>query len=416
MFDYDNWQEIVSTIKKNKLRSILTAFGVFWGIFMLLIMLGSGKGLENGTTSDFEGFATNSFYIWAQSTSKPYKGFKPNRSFDFVNDDIEAIRTQVPEAIVVSARNQIGDYGGNTEVVHKNKGGSFNVMGDFPDFLQIQPIKNLQGRFINQTDIGDKRKVVVIGNRVQETLFEKGDDPLNQYIRINGIYFRVVGCFKSEKTNDGGELASSIFVPFSTFQQSFNYGNRVGWFSIVSRKDVPVTITQEKVMKLLKQRHSIAPDDKLAIGSWNPQLELDKMNGLFAGIRILIWIVGTGTLLAGVIGVSNILLIVVRERTQEIGIKRALGARPINIVSQIMAEAVFLTSIAGYVGLLAGVALIEFVSKQMKDEVGMFRRPEINFSVAIAALCILIVGGLIAGIIPAMRAVRITPVKALRGE
>jgi putative ABC transport system permease protein len=415
MFDYDNWQEIFSTIKKNKLRSALTAFGVFWGIFMLIIMLGSGKGLENGTTSDFKGFATNSFYIWAQSTSKPYKGFKPNRAFDFLNSDIEAIRSNVPEAIVVSARNQLGDYGGNTEVVHKTKGGSFNVMGDFPDFTQIQPIKNLQGRFINQTDITDKRKIVVIGNRVQEVLFAKGEDPLNQFIKINGIYFRVVGFFKSEKTSDGGELASSIFVPFSTFQQSFNFGNRVGWFSIVSRNDVPASVTQEKVIKLLKSRHSIAPDDKLAIGCWNPQIELDKMNGLFAGIKLLIWIVGTGTLLAGVIGVSNILLIVVKERTQEIGIKRALGAKPIHIVTQIISEAVFLTSIAGYLGLLCGVALIEFISDKMKEESGMFRSPEVDFSVAIAALCILILGGVVAGIIPAIRAVRITPVNALRG-
>jgi len=416
MFDYDNWQEIFSTLKKNKLRSALTAFGVFWGILMLIIMLGSGTGLENGATADFSGFATNSFYVWSQSTSKPYKGFKRNRTFDFTNDDIAAIKQNISDVEIVSARNQLGDYGSAANVVRNSKSGSFSVMGDFPEFTFIQPIKNLKGRFINQLDILDKRKVAIIGNRVHEVLFTKNENPLEQYIKINGIYFRIIGNFKSEKSNDGGELSESIFIPFTTFQRAFNFGNKVGWFSITSKPEVPAAIAQEKVVAFLKQRHQIAPDDKQAIGSWNPQEELNKMKGLFLGIRILIWIVGAGTLLAGVIGVSNIMLIVVRERTREIGIKRALGATPFSIVVQILTESMFLTLIAGYMGLLAGLGIIGLVADAMKGENGMFRNPEVNLNVALTSLLILVLGGLLAGYIPARRAVKISPVNALRGN
>ena len=414
MFDYDNWQEIFATLKKNKLRSVLTAFGVFWGILMLIVMLGCGKGLENGATSDFTGFATNSFYLWTQSTSKPYKGFKRNRTFDFTNDDITAIKENISEVDIVSGRNQLGDYGSSAGVVRGNKAGSFSVMGDFPQITAIQPISNLKGRFINTFDIKEKRKVAIIGNRAHEVLFGKDIVPLNQYIKINGIYFRVIGYFKSEKTNDGGELAESIFIPFTTFQRAFNFGNKVGWFSITAKKGIEASVAEKKVLKFLKERHQIAPDDKQAIGSWNAQAELIKMQGLFLGIKILIWIVGIGTLLAGVIGVSNIMLIVIKERTREIGIKRAIGATPLKIVSQILMESLFLTLIAGYLGLLAGLFLLEVLSDAFKDENGMFRNPEANLNVALSALLILTIGGLLAGFIPASRAAKITPVNALR--
>ncbi|MFZ4612925.1 MAG: ABC transporter permease [Bacteroidia bacterium] len=416
MFDYNNWQEIFFTLKKNKWRSFFTAFGVFWGIFMLVIMLGSGKGLQNGTTADFNGMATNSFFVWAQSTSKPFKGFKRGREFDFNNDDIKAIKKEIPEVDVVSGRNQIGDYGGGSGVIHNAKSGSFSVMGDFPEFLKIQPLEKLNGRFINDLDIKEKRKIAVIGNRVAQELYKKDETVLGSVIKIKGINFQVVGIFQSNKSDDGGEFAKTIYVPFTTFQSCFNLGNRVGWFSITSKENIPCSVVEIKVKDLLKKRHSIAPDDNQAVGSWNAEVQYKKMQGLFMGIQLLIWIVGIGTLLAGVIGISNIMLVVVKERTKEIGIKRALGATPFKIVGQLVQESLFLTFVAGYGGLVLGVGVIQLVSNAMKgQEGGMFRNPEVDLNVALIALLILIIGGIIAGLIPAYRAIKITTVDALRG-
>ena len=416
MFDYNNWQEIFFTLKKNKWRSFFTAFGVFWGIFMLVIMLGSGKGLQNGTTADFNGMATNSFFVWAQSTSKPFKGFKRGREFDFNNDDIKAIKKEIPEVDVVSGRNQIGDYGGGSGVIHNAKSGSFSVMGDFPEFLKIQPLEKLNGRFINDLDIKEKRKIAVIGNRVAQELYKKDETVLGSVIKIKGINFQVVGIFQSNKSDDGGEFAKTIYVPFTTFQSCFNLGNRVGWFSITSKENIPCSVVEVKVKDLLKKRHSIAPDDNQAVGSWNAEVQYKKMQGLFMGIQLLIWIVGIGTLLAGVIGISNIMLVVVKERTKEIGIKRALGATPFKIVGQLVQESLFLTFVAGYGGLVLGVGAIQLVSNAMKgQEGGMFRNPEVDLNVALIALLILIIGGIIAGLIPAYRAIKITTVDALRG-
>jgi putative ABC transport system permease protein len=416
MFDYNNWQEIFFTLKKNKWRSFFTAFGVFWGIFMLVIMLGSGKGLQNGATADFNGMATNSFFVWTQTTSKPFNGFKRGRAFDFNNDDIKAIKKEIPEVDVVSGRNQIGDFGGGSTVSHNAKNGSFSVMGDFPEFLKIQPLEKLNGRFVNDLDIKEKRKVAVIGNRVAQELYKKDEPVLGSVIKIKGINFQVVGIFQSDKSDDGGEFAKTIYVPFTTFQSCFNLGNRVGWFSITSKENIPCSVVEVKVKDLLKKRHSIAPDDNQAVGSWNAEAQYKKMQGLFMGIQLLIWIVGIGTLLAGVIGISNIMLVVVKERTKEIGIKRALGATPFKIVGQLVQESLFLTFIAGYGGLVLGVGVIQLVSNAMKgQEGGMFRNPEVDLNVALIALFILILGGIIAGLIPAYRAIKITTVDALRG-
>ncbi len=414
MFDYDNWQELFSTLTRNKLRTFLTAFGVFWGIFMLVVMLGAGNGLRNGAAKGFDGFATNRFFIWSQSTSIPYKGFKAGRDFDFENGDIEALRKQVPECEVISARNQKGEYGNNSAVTRGVRSGNFGIMGDFPELTKVQPIKNLKGRFINPIDISQRRKVAVIGRKVYEALFGKEPDALGKTIRISGIDFAVVGIIMSDKDR---ETANNIFLPFSTFQQVFNIGKKIGWFSIKSRSDVPCSETEKKVIRVLAQRHAISPDDKSAIGHWNAQEEWDKMNGLFTGIRVLVWIVGTGTLMAGIIGVSNIMLIVVRERTREIGIRRAIGASPLRILLQILTESVFLTTLAGYAGLLAGVWLLETVSNQLGEEgTDMFVNPSVDAGVMLSALAILIVGGLFAGLIPASRAIKMSTVDALRGE
>ena len=422
MFDKDRWQEIFYTLKKNKMRTFMTAFGVFWGIFMLVIMLGSGKGLQNGVSSGMGHFATNSVFVWTQSTTVPYKGYPRGRHFNFNNGDIEALRENIPEIQYLAPKIQAWSYGdGTNNTIRKNKSGAFSIVGEYPDWNMIDPMKMVVGRFINHADIVDARKVAVIGRRARDVLFEPDEDPIGEYIQIHGVFFQVIGVFKPLNTqiNMGGEKEQTIFLPFTTLQKTYNYGDMVGWFSATSHPDVPASELEEKMMTLLARRHTIHPDDKEAFGHFNLQDEYEKMSGLFAGINGLIWLVGIGTLLAGVIGISNIMLVIVKERTKEIGVQRALGATPANVMGQIVTESVFLTTIAGYIGLALGVGLVEginyfLVSMGGSGDNGMFERPEIDFRVAITALTILIVSGALAGLIPARRAVKIKPIDALR--
>lgn len=420
MIDRDKWQEIFQALRKNKWRTFLTAFGVFWGIFMLLVMLGSGQGLENGVTQGFGDFATNSVFIWPQRTTMAYKGFDRNRSFSFKDADVEAIRKTIPEIQYLAPKLRGGGFGNGDNVVRGERTGNFTINGDHPDFFRIDPVDIIEGRFINEIDIKEKRKVIVIGKRVYEELFDAEEECIGEYIRIQGIYFKVVGRFKSKKSGENAIRDNeAIFMPFTTMQRAYNYGDNIGFLSITSIADVPVSVVQEKVLKLLKVRQNINPEDDLAIGSFNVEKEFKQMRGLFFGIDMLIWIVGIGTLMAGVIGVSNIMLVIVKERTKEIGIQRALGATPMHITMQIINESVFLTTISGYVGLVFGVLVIEGVDhmiKQQGSEAGFFKNPEIDFSIAISALVILIVSGVIAGMIPARRALSIKPIEALRTE
>jgi len=418
MFDLDNWQEIFSTIKKNKLRTFLTAFGVFWGVFMLVIMMGSGNGLKNGVMRDFDGTATNSFFVWAQRTNKAYEGFQPGRRFNYDNQDVLAIRESVPELAAIAPRNQLGNYQGRNSVYRNNKTGTFSVYGDYPDTFKIETLNLLDGRIINQLDIVQKRKVALIGTRVRDLLFEKGENPIGKYIKINGVYFAVVGTFYSRKNGQQAEQeTSNLHIPFTTFQTAFNYGDRVGWFSFLVKDGFSASKTEEKVISILKERHHIAPDDLLAVGHWNMEKEYTKIMGLFNGISALVWVVGIGTLLAGIIGVSNIMLIIVKERTREIGIKRALGAEPYMIIGQIILESVFLTSIAGYFGLITGLALLQLISSSIPaDASGPFYNPEVDIQLVLIALSVLVFSGALAGLIPAKRAVEIAPIDALRAE
>lgn len=417
MFDLDNWQEIFATIKKNKLRTFLTCFGVFWGIFMLVIMLGSGNGLRNGVLSDFEGSATNSFFVWAQRTGKPYKGMQPGRNFNYNNEDYKALM-QIPELAVVSPMNQLGRYQGKVNAVRGLISTSAGVSGVYPVLNHIESIKIKNGRWLNNNDIKEKRKIAVIGNHIRNVLFKKEENPIGDYIQVSGVYFKVIGV--TEPTGSGEqaeEQGQSVYLPFSTFQQAFNYGDVVGWFSITSKPNVKASVAEEKVLSILKERHKIAPDDEQAIGHWNMEKQFDKMNGLFNGIDILVWVVGIGTLIAGIIGVSNIMLIIVKERTREIGVKRALGATPMSIVTQLIVESVFLTAIAGYIGLVISVGLLELISSAIpNDGNSMFRSPGVDLNIALVALSILIVAGALAGLIPAKKAISISPVEALRTE
>ena len=416
MFDRDNWQEIYATIKKNKLRTFLTSLGVGWGIFMLVIMLGAGNGLKNGVMNDFKGTATNSFFMWTQKTTKPYKGMKPGRYYNFNNGDVIALN-QLKELSVVSPQNQLGGWRGGNSVMRGLKTGNYEVGGVYPNIAKVSAVKITSGRFLNENDIREKRKVCVIGSRVREELFKAFENPLSQYIRINGVYFKVIGT--TVPMSNGGEArqeSQRIVVPFTTFQNAFNYGDVVGWLAISSAPSIAASQAQEKVMAIIKERHKIAPEDMQAIGSWNMEEQFNKMNGLFIGINMLVWFVGIGTLIAGVIGISNIMLIIVKERTKEIGVKRALGATPFSVTSQIILESVFLTSLAGYFGLVIGIFLLEAVNKAIGAEVPMFNNPTVDINVAIVSLSVLIVCGALAGLIPARRAVSVHPVEALRAE
>ena len=416
IFERDNWQEIFATIRKNKLRTFLTMLGVFWGIFMLVIMLGSGNGLRNGVLKDFAGTATNSFFIWAQQTTKAYKGMKPGRGYNFNLSDVEALK-QVPELEVISPMNQLGGHEQTSNVVKGLKTAACGIQANYPIANQIEQIKISQGRFLNDLDIKEKRKVCVVGPRVVEMLFNKNQPVLGEYIRVNGVYFKIVGItFPTAGGGDGREQAQRINIPFTTFQNAFNYGDIVGWFAIKSKQNVPAVVSEEKVMALLKERHKIAPEDVKAIGHWNMEVQFNKLSGLFSGIEILIWIVGIGTLLAGVIGISNIMLIVVKERTKEIGVKRALGAIPAQIIIQIVTEAIFLTGISGYFGLVLGIGLLELLNSMIGNSGQMFSNPTVDLSIAVKALLLLIFSGALAGLIPAKKAVSIKPVEALRSE
>lgn len=422
MFDLDKWQEIFSALKKNKLRTFLTAFGVFWGILMLVIMLGSGNGLQNAVFYGMKDFATNSVFMWTQRTTVPYKGLPRGRYFNFRNSDIQGLKDHIPEIEIIAPRIQAGSGpAGSDNVVRNLNSGNFTVNGDFPEWNLIDPVEIVKGRFLNHMDVMEYRKVAVIGEKVYEALFEKEEEALGQYIRIRGVYFQVIGVFKPKNSNIGfgGEKSQSIFIPFSTLQRTYNYGDIVGWFALTAKPDVPASVVEQKAIEYMKRKHSIAPEDDFAIGKVNLDAEFKKVTGLFTGIRVLIWIVGVGTLLAGMIGISNIMLIVVKERTREIGIQRALGATPFKIISQIMTESVFLTSISGYMGLVLGVFIMEMVNKAMSASEGsqmVLRNPGIDFNVGLLALSILILSGLVAGLMPAKRAVSIKPIDALRDE
>jgi len=420
MFDLDRWQEIYHVLKSNKLRTFLTAFGVFWGIFMLVIMLGSGNGLENSVSRNFADMATNSVFIWTQQTTIPYKGFPRGRRFNYDNDDATTLRNAIPEIKYLAPRIRGGSFFGTNNVIRGKESGNFSIMGEYPEFFLIDPLNIAEGRLINDLDIEEKRKVIVIGTRVKELLFEEDEEAIGEYIQIQGVYFKVVGICKSKRTGEQAERENqNIFMPFTTLQKTYNYGNVIGFFAITSQDGIPVSVVEEKAIKILKKRHNVAPEDDRAIGHFNLEAEFRKFQGLFTGIRVLVWIVGIGTLIAGIIGVSNIMLVVVKERTKEIGIQRAIGATPFKIISQIITEAVVLTTFAGYFGLVIGVGLLELVNLAMESsgaDSDMFYKPGVDFNVAMIALSILVLSGAIAGFIPARRAVAVKPIDALRYE
>lgn len=416
MFDLDKWQEILGTIRKHKLRTLLTAFGVFWGIFMLVLLLGAGRGLENGVQGSFGHLAKNAMWIWGDRTTAPYNGFKPGRRITFTNEDYHALKNEFDDIRYINPGTNLW---GSFVVSYKKNNGAFRPSGDTPDLNKIRPMIFTSGRFINDQDVKEKRKVAVIGARVVEVLFGT-EDPVGKYIKIKGVYFLVVGTFIVDNPGGSGrDDAEKIFVPITTLQQTFNAPNVVHAFGIVPKEGVDPEDLEKRVKEFLSIRHNISPEDKSAIGAWNSGKETKKIDGLFLGINTFIWGVSIMTIIAGIVGISNIMLIVVKERTKEIGIRKALGATPASIISLILTESIFITSLAGYTGLCAGVGVIGLIRSSMENggvKNQYFDNPQVDFQVAITATCILIISGALAGLFPAIKASHINPIEALRAE
>jgi len=419
MFNIDRWKEIMEVLSSNVFRTLATSFGVGWGIFILIILLAAGKGLENGIRADFGDIATNTMFMWSRNTTIPYKGLPKGRRFSFKLEDVQAIKDNVPNLRFISPRNQLGGFGGGNNVVRGLKTGAFNVYGDYPQINRQEPMIITVGRFINQNDIEENRKVAVIGDGVKNELYEKGEDVLGTYVKIQGVNFMVVGTYKKKSNNgDGEESQKEIFVPFTAFSQAFNMGNDVGRMAITAQDGSSISDLKEKILSIVKENRKIHPDDKRAVGYFDLYEQFNRVESLFGALRWVAYFVGVLVLLSGIIGVSNIMLIVIKERTKEIGIRRALGEAPWSIKKQILMESIFLTIISGMVGIIFGAAFIYGVNAVL-DSVGpvdMFVNPSVSLGVVVSALVILIFSGLLAGFIPAQSAIKIGTIEALRTE
>ncbi|KRB56220.1 ABC transporter permease [Flavobacterium sp. Root186] len=421
MFKKDNWDEILQALTANPFRTILTAFGVFWGIFILVILLAAGNGLENGIKKGFDGIATNTMFMWSQTTSKAYKGLPKTRRYDFRNSDVAALKAALPDLLYVSPRNQLGDFNGTNNVVRGTKTSAFTIYGDYPELIKQQPMDIINGRFINQQDILDKRKVAIIGKGVISELYGKEEEAVGTYIKINGINFMVVGVYKSKQQGGNAEQEQkNIFIPFTTFQQAFNYGDKVGWMALTAKDETSITDLKPKILEIIKGLHSINPADDRAVGNFDLYEQFNKVQSLFNILKIIAYFVGTLVLISGVIGISNIMLIVVKERTKEIGIRRALGATPGAIRSQILSESIFLTIISGMFGIAVATGIIALLNLALDSmppgNDTMFANPSVDLGVVFVALIILVGSGLLAGFIPAQTAINVKPVDALRTE
>lgn len=419
MFNRDRWKEILEVLTKNWFRTVLTAFGVFWGILILIILLAAGKGLENGIRADFGDIATNTMFMWTRSTTKAYKGLPRGRRFNYKIQDVALIREQVPELRYISPRNQLGGFRGANNVIRGIKTGAFNVYGDYPEIINQDPMKITSGRFLNQLDIEQKRKIAVIGEGVRSSLYDQGEDPLGTYIKIQGVNFLVVGTYKKRSTDgDGEEVQKEIYIPFTAFSQAFNRADNVGWMAITANDGTSITRLKERIVGVVKEKHKIHPDDMRAIGYFDLYEEYNKVESLFGAMRVIAYFVGILVLLSGIIGVSNIMLIVVKERTKEIGIRRALGEDPWSIKKQILLESIFLTLISGMAGIVMGALFIYGINAilEMSGPVDMFLNPSVSLGVVSGALVILMTSGLLAGFIPAQSAIKVKPIDALRTE
>lgn len=410
MFDLDKWQEIFSTINKNRTRTFLTGFSVAWGIFMLIILLGSGQGLEYGAKAQFAGDAINSIWISPGKTSMPYEGYKPDRSIRLENEDFDAIAQNIEGIENLSARKYLN---GITKINYGNKTGSFGILGCLPGEQAAEQIIILGGRFVNQLDVEEARKVACLGRDMKIELFGE-NDPIGEYINVNGIPFKVIGYYMDQ---GGDRDVRRAWIPLTTHQRIFGDPQRIDRMAMTTG-DASIeeaNLIVENIRTQLSERLHFDPKDERAINIRNRAEFYQRFADLFFGIRLFIWIIGCGTILAGIVGVSNIMMIVVKERTKEIGIRKAMGATSRSIIGLVMQEAIFITTIAGYIGLSLGVLVLEQAGELIQGN-KFFMNPEVDIKVAVGATVLLIIAGSLAGLIPAIRAASIQPVIALREE
>ncbi|MGV8091863.1 MAG: ABC transporter permease [Mangrovibacterium sp.] len=419
MFDIDKWQEILATLRKNKMRTFLTGFSVAWGIFMLMILLGSGNGLSNGVASNFMNDAVNAMWIWTGKTTIPYQGMNTGRSIQFRNDDYDVIR-KIKGVETASGRY----FMGNTRYSYGNESGEYTTITCHPELNDVERMELIEGRFINQVDIRQNRKVVVLGKDIYDALF-KNQPALGEYVNINKVPFKVVGiCIEPGSTRN-----RNAYMPVSTAQKVFNGSNRLHNFAItVSGETLEESQKiEEEIRSTFSHKLKFDEKDESAMGLYNKLENYIQTMRIFQAIKIFIWVIGIGTLIAGIVGVSNIMLIVVKERTKEIGIRKAIGATPSSVIGLILLESVLITTVAGYIGLVFGTGLMELINYMMVQSAGqaatapqqsetIFLNPTVDFGVAVSATVLLIIAGAIAGYIPAKRAARIKPIIALRDE
>lgn len=411
--DFDSFSEILNVLTRNKSRTFLTGFGVFWGVFMLVGLVGGGDGLKEILNNNLAGFATNSAVVWAQPTTKPYHGFRKGRQWTLNYDDIKRLRAHVPELDVITPT--ISRWGANA--THDDRSASGIIKGVLPEMQKVSEPKMMYGRYINQMDISQGRKVCVIGKQVYKSLFPKGGDPCGDVIRIDSVYFSVVGVNYSDgNMNVNGNDQQAVFLPLSLVQQIYNRGHSVDIICVTGKPGVVMSDITDKICHVIAKAHDVAPDDEKGVMVFNTEMMFSMVDNMFRGINMLIWLVGIGTLLAGAIGVSNIMMVTVRERTVEIGIRRAIGATPRNILSQIIQESILLTSIAGMSGILFVVLVLQGLEMANTTDGVAAAHFQISFWTAIGAVVLLSVLGVLAGLAPALRAMSIKPVDAMRDE
>lgn len=415
MFDLERWQEIFETIGKNKLRTFLTGLSVASGIFILVILLGIGEGMQNGIAKEFEQDASNMLFVWTNVTSKEYKGLNPGRQITLKNDDYNQTINKYEDQLEYKS-SVFRIWSGL--VNYKKESGNYRVEGVWPDFQFLENADMTQGRFLNYKDNDNVEKVVVLGNKAKNDLFKNGEDVIGEYVQISNINFKVIGVF----SDPGGEREESrVFIPISTAQKVFNGGNNIRnlAFTLPQRESFEQALAEseqfsEELVTYLQEKHSVAPDDTRAITVNNSLENMKRFYDLNKMIKIFFWGVGICTIIAGIVGVSNIMLIIVKERTKEIGIRKALGAQPLSIIGMILHESIFVTTISGFIGLIFSLALLEFVGPLIETE--YIANPSVNFNVALTTVFILVLAGAIAGFFPAWRAARIKPIIALRDE
>ncbi len=412
-FDIDRFREIIDTLTRNKTRSFLTGFGVFWGVFMLVALLGGGQGLKELLQSNFEGFATNSAIIFAQPTTKPYAGFRKERQWNMVYNDVERLKRQVPELETVSP--MLSHWGGNA--THGDKKTECTMKGVMPDYRNVEAPLLFYGRFINDMDIQNNRKVCVIGKRVYKELFPGGGDPCGQRICVDNIYYDVVGVdYSAGNMSINGRSETSVVVPFTMMQKAYALGDNVHLMCVTAKPGITMSSITQKMRNVIAKAHQIDPTDEKAVTVFNTEVMFGMLDNLFSGVNFLILLVGIGTLLAGAIGVSNIMMVTVRERTIEIGIRRAIGATPKNILGQIITESVILTAVAGMSGILFAVMILEMLELGNTTDGIVAAHFQVQFWTAVGATILLAVLGVLAGLAPAVRAMSIKPVDAMRDE